>query len=355
VVRRSAAVGTHRYRERVADKESLLSRWRKRHAWLDHLVRAGSRYTERYGDHYAAAITYFSVLSLIPMLMLGFSVAGFVLAGNMDLLGQIRTGIATAVPGALGDQVNTIVGKLIDSRGSVGVFGLLTALYSGLGWMTSLRDAVTAQWTRERPQQPYLTTALKDLLTLIGLGLALVISFGITAAGSGLGGLALEWLGLRQTGWAEFLLSVATIVLGLLANWLVFLWVLSSLPRFHVGWRSAVRGAVAGAIGFEILKQVGNIYLQMIKDSPSGTVFGTLLGLLVFVNLVSRFLIFITAWTATARENMARSAEPAPVPEPVVIRPAVQLAGRPDATVTAGLLGVGALIGVTLTRLLRRR
>ncbi|MFC0439192.1 inner membrane protein YhjD [Kutzneria buriramensis] len=339
----------------MADKESLPTRLRNRYAWLDHLVRAGTRYTERYGDHYAAAITYYSVLSLIPLLMLGFSIAGFVLAGNMDLLGQLRAGIATAVPGALGDQVNTIIDKLIDSRGSVGVFGLLAALYSGLGWMTSLRDAVTAQWTRERPQLPYLKKAAKDLLTLIGLGLALVVSYGITAAGSGLGGLALEWLGLRDTAWAEFLLSVATIILGLAANWLVFLWVLSSLPRFHVGWRSAMRGAIAGAVGFEILKQTGNIYLQIIKNSPSGSVFGTLLGLLVFVNLVSRFLVFITAWTATARENMARSADPAPLPEPVVIRHSVQVAGRPDATLTAGLLSAGALIGVTLTRLLRRR
>jgi len=339
----------------VADKESLLTRLRERHSWLDHLLRAGERYVDRYGDHYAAAITYYSVLSLIPLLMLGFSVAGFVLAGNEQLLGQIRTGIATAVPGALGDQVNTIVGKLIDSRGSVGIFGLLAALYSGLGWMTSLRDAVTAQWTRERPQLPFLLTAVKDLLTLIGLGLALVVSFGITAAGTGLGELLLEWLGQRQTGWAELLLSVAAILLGLLADWLVFLWVLTSLPRFHVGWRSAVRGAIAGAVGFEILKQVGNVYLQVIKDSPSGSVFGTLLGLLVFVNLVSRFLVFITAWTATARENMHRSADPVVLPEPVVIRPAVHLAGRPDATMTAGLLSAGALLGVTLTRLLRRR
>jgi membrane protein len=339
----------------VAEKESLLTRLRKRHAWLDHLVRAGSRYTERYGDHYAAAITYYSVLSLIPLLMLGFSVAGFVLAGNMDLLDQIRSGITAAVPGALGDQVNTIIGKLIESRGTVGIFGLLAALYSGLGWMTSLRDALTAQWTRERPELPFLITAVKDLLTLIGLGLALVISFGITAAGSALGGLVLEWLGLRQTGWAEVLLSLAAIVLGLVANWLVFLWVLTSLPRFQVGWRSAVRGAITGAIGFEVLKQVGNIYLQMIKDSPSGSVFGTLLGLLVFINLVSRFLVFITAWTATAKENMARSADPVLPPQPVLIRPTVHVAGRPDGVLTAGLISAGALIGVTLTRLLRRR
>ena len=33
----------------------------RRHAWIDHLVRAAVQYLERHGDHYAAAITYFSV------------------------------------------------------------------------------------------------------------------------------------------------------------------------------------------------------------------------------------------------------------------------------------------------------
>jgi membrane protein len=339
----------------VADKDNLITRLRRRYGWLDHMMRAGSRYVERYGDHYAAAITYYSVLSLVPMLMLGFSVAGFVLAGNTALLDQIRQGIVAAVPGSLGDQVNSIVGRLIDARGQVGVWGLLGAAYSGLGWMTSLRDALTAQWARSRPELPWLPTAAKDLLSLIGLGLALVVSFGITAAGNDLGGYLLELLGVRQTAWAKVLLSIAAILLGLLADWLVFLWVLSSLPRFHVGVRSAMRGAVFGAVGFEILKQVGKIYLELIKGSPSGAVFGTLLGLLVFINLVARFLVFITAWTATARENPRRSTEPVPAPDPVVIRPTVHLTGRPAATTIAGLLGVGAVVGVTLSRLLRRR
>lgn len=339
----------------MADKDTLITRLRRRYGWLDHLVQAGSRYVDRYGDYYAAAITYYSVLSLIPMLMLGFAVAGFVLAGDTALLDEIKQGVTTAVPGSLGDQLNAIVGRLIDARSQVGVWGLLGAAYSGLGWMTSLRDALTVQWTRTRPELPWLPRVVKDLLSLLGLGLALAVSFGITAAGTDLGGSLLQLLGVRQTAWAEVLLPVAAVLLGLLANWLVFLWVLSSLPRFHVGVRSAMRGAVLGAVGFEVLKQVGNIYLQLIKGSPSGTVFGTLLGLLVFINLVARFLVFITAWTATARENAHRSADPVLAPDPVVISPTVHLTGRPAATTTAGLLGAGAIAGVTLARLLRRR
>ena len=63
-------------------------------------MRAGARYTERHGDHYAAAITYFSVLSLVPLLMIAFAVAGFVLLPQPDLLDQLQPAINKAVPPA---------------------------------------------------------------------------------------------------------------------------------------------------------------------------------------------------------------------------------------------------------------
>jgi membrane protein len=328
--------------------ESFLARQRERRPWLDHLVRAGAAYTERNGNHYAAAITYFSVLSLIPLLMIAFAVAGFVLAGNVALLTEMKNGITEAVPSGLGETINDIVDEAIESRGAVGVIGLLAALYSGLGWMSNLRDALTAQWGLEHKQRPFLSTAIKDLLALFGLGLALAVSFGLSAAGSGLGSWLLGLVGLDDDAWALFLLRLATIVLSLAANWLVFLWVLSRLPRERVSARSAVKGAVAAALGFEVLKQVFTIYLETVLASPSGQLFGSILGLMVFANLVSRYLLFITAWTATAKENIV-TAPPAP-PPPAVIRPNVIVHRGPDVRGAAGLLGAGALLGLLLRK-----
>lgn len=331
----------------MADKkESFLARQRQARPWLDHLVRAGEAYTERHGNHYAAAITYFSVLSLFPLLMIAFAVAGFVLAGNDALLTEMKNGITEAVPSGLGDTINEVVDEAIESRGAVGVIGLLAALYSGLGWMSNLRDALTAQWGLEYRQRPFLKTTIKDLLALFGLGLALAVSFGLSAAGGGLGSWLLDLVGLDDDAWALFLLRVATIVLALAANWLVFLWVLSRLPREKVSARSAVRGAVAAAIGFEILKQVFTVYLETVTDSPSGQLFGPIIGLLLFSNLVSRFLLFITAWTATATENIVVP-PPAP-PPPVVISPRMVVRKGPSPRSAVGLLGAGALLGLLL-------
>ena len=64
----------------MADVTSRFKQLRDRYEWLDHLVRAGTRYSERHGNDYGAAVTYFSVLSLVPMMMIVFAAAGFALA-----------------------------------------------------------------------------------------------------------------------------------------------------------------------------------------------------------------------------------------------------------------------------------
>ena len=325
-------------------KESFLVRLRRERAGVDHLVHAGAAYLERSGDHYAAAITYFSVLSLFPLIMIAFAVAGFVLAGNHALLHDLQQSITEAVPSGLGTTLNDVVKQAVQSRGTVGVIGLLAAAYSGLGWMTNLRDALSAMWGQQVPTRSYVRNVTSDLLSLLGLGLALAVSFGLTAAGSGLGTLLLRLVGLDQAGWAVFLLRVATIVLGVGANWLVFLWVLSRLPRQPVNAVSALRGALFAAVGFEILKQVATIYLGIVATSPAGALFGPIIGLLLFANLVSRLLLFVTAWTATAPSN--RTAPAVRAPEPAVIRPTFEVHSGPRARDVAGLLGAGALLGV---------
>ena len=98
--------------------------------------------------------------------------------------------------------------------------------------------------------------------------------------------------------------------LSLAADWLVFLWVLTRLPRQKVGVRSAVRGAVALAIGFEALKLAGGFYLRLIGDSPTGIAFGSIIGLIVFISLVARLLVNGTACTATSSDAAPEADQP---------------------------------------------
>jgi membrane protein len=326
---------------------------RERYEWLDHLVRAGARYTERHGDHYAAAVTYFSVLSLVPLLMIAFAIAGFVLQAQPELLAQLQTSITKAVPGSLGETLNNVIDTAIQSAATVGFFGLIAALYSGIGWMTNLRDALSEQWGRVPEPPPMARRVLVDLLSLLGLGVALSLSFGVTGLATGFAGAVLSFLGLSNQAWAQVLLGVVGFVLSIAANWLIFLWVIARLPREDVALKSAVRAALLGAVGFEVIKQVMTIYLDAVTRSPSGAVFGSFLGLLVFAYFVSRFVLFVTAWAATSRENEEEA--PAEVPGPAVIRSEVVVGSRPSGGTMAGLLGFGAAVGGLGALLLRRR
>ncbi|MET7995651.1 YhjD/YihY/BrkB family envelope integrity protein [Amycolatopsis sp. NPDC005232] len=324
------------------DQEKLLPRLRRKYPWLDHLIRANESFGEHYGNHYAAAITYFSVLAVFPIFMVAFAIVGMVVGGDPAVIAQITNGIKSSVPEALQGLVTQIVDAAIKSGSGIGIFGLLLALYSGIGWMSNLRDALTAQWGQEKKPQPIVSTTIKDLVSLVGLGVALIVSFAVTAAGGGVGQYLLELVGLENETWAVWVLRVATIILGLAANTLVFLWVIARLPREHVAMRSAVKGAIVAAIGFIILQQVASIYLASVTNSPAAAIFGPIIGLLVFANLVSRFILMVTAWTATAKENERKVVRP---PAPVLLEPRVTVQRGFGLGTAAGVFGVGALLG----------
>ncbi|HWD04900.1 MAG TPA: YhjD/YihY/BrkB family envelope integrity protein [Amycolatopsis sp.] len=326
------------------------SRWaraRARYRWLDHLALATNRYFEYGGYHYVASITYFSLLSLVPILMLASSGAGFVLASQPQLLAELLHAISGTLPGSLGTQASGLLTGFVEQRTGVGVAGLIVGLYSGWNWMNSLRDALTAMYGQNRSDQPLLRTIAVDVLALLGLAAALLVSFGITVSGTAVGHYLLRLAGVADTSWGHSVLSIGSVPLALAADWFVFLWVLTRLPRERVGWRSATRGAAAAAIGFELLKQAGGIYLSLITVSPSGVAFGSVIGLLFFISLIARMLVYITAWTATAPDAPRKPLAP---PTSSELRPVVAPRASP-----AGPFALGAVLGVLGTVLALRR
>ena len=85
----------------------------------------------------------------------------------------------------------------------VGFFGLLVALYSGIGWMSSLRDALTEQWAQV-PEAPVIYKRIPfDLLALGGLGVALAGSFALTTFVTRFATDVLNIWGLADQGWAD--------------------------------------------------------------------------------------------------------------------------------------------------------
>ena len=265
-------------------------------AWA-RVMRAQHRYTAAQGDFYAAGITYFTIFALFPLLMVGFAVVGFVLASRPQLLERIDSQVRAAVPGDFASVVSSLMDAAISSRASVGAIGLATALWAGLSWMTNLRTAISEMW-----QQPtktagsvrgFLRSKASDLLVLVAAFLATLLSIGLTA---------LSDPAVRLAGGLRGL----SVVLSVLVAWLMFTGIIAKLPRQPVALRAAAVGGLLAAVGFEIFKQLGSIYLRAVLHGPAGAAFGPVLGLMVFAYLTARLVLFATAWAATAADDGER-------------------------------------------------
>jgi membrane protein len=334
-------------------KPGILDRLRARYRWFDHAMRAQGRYQDSKGDFYAAGITYFTVFALFPMLMIAFAIGGFVLASQPELLAEIEDKIKSTVSGDFSQQLVKLMVSAIESRTSVGIIGLATAAWAGLGWMANLREALTQMWGLMRHEPPgFVRTKLSDLLAIVGLFVAIVVTIALTALGSSdLMRHVLEWLGLQDVPGIGVALRLASLLVSMLISWLLFIWIIARLPREKVRLRSAMRAALMAAVAFEIFKQVGSIYLRSVVTGPAGAAFGPVLGLMVFAYITSRLILFATAWAATASENLAE--EPVEPPGPAQITPRVQFREGLGAGGALAAAAVGALGALGLSRLRR--
>jgi membrane protein len=332
----------------------LLDRLRARFGWFDRTMRAQERYNDRNGDFYAAGITYFTIFALFPLIMVAFAVGGFVLSRDPALLADIEARIRSAVSGDLGTQLVDLMDSAIESRTSVGIIGLATAAWAGLGWMANLREALSAMWEQRREPANFVKTKLSDLSALLSAFLAIVVTVALTAlSSSNLMSKILDWIGIPDFAALAVVLRAVSVLLSLMVSWLLFTWIIARLPRESVSLRSSVRAGLLAAVAFEIFKQVASIYLQSVVTGPAGATFGPVLGLMVFAYITARLILFATAWAATARDNLAAAPVDPPNPAQITTRVQVQEGIGFAGAATAAVAGAVGALG--LSWLTRRR
>jgi len=332
--------------KRIASKKSV-----------KHLMRAITRYGDRLGSQFAGAMTYFSFLSLVPILMVGFAVAGIVLANNQQLLNELEDQIAKLLPAGIAEPITSLIDSIVANPLGVGITGLLIALYSGIGWMGNLRKATRAIWRPEFEEDKskvdnIVIATLKDLGSLAGLGVAIVVSLGLSTFGAQFAKQVLDWLGLGDQPWLGPVVTVITLLIAMAADVLIFMWVYTMLPgkELRSPLKARLRGSILAAVGFEILKYALIVLLPgAATTSKTAAVFGPVIGLLFFFNLVAQLVLFVAAWIATAEGGPELDDGPLEeVPEATVV---VRKDVSPSRV--AALVGVGAAVSWGAAR--RRR
>ena len=336
-------------------KPGVLDRLKARYPWFDRIMTAQARYNDSKGDFYAAGITYFTIFALFPLLMVGFAAGGFVLNSRPDLLNVVEDKIKGTVSGDLGQQLIQLMDQAIDARTSIGLIGLATAAWAGLGWMANLREALSQMWGLQRGEPAgFVRGKVSDLLALLSAFGAIVLTVALTALGNGtVMRTVLEWFGVPDFFALGVLLRIASLVVSLGISWLLFTWIIARLPRESVSFRSAMRAGLLAAVAFEIFKQVASVYLKSVVGGPAGSTFGPIIGLMVFAYITSRLILFATAWAATSPENLAAAPVDPPGSAEIVTRVQLKEGLGVGGVVTAAT--AGALGALGLSRLTRRR
>src|SRR6201996_3965738 len=326
-------------------KPGILDRLRARYAWFDHAIRANDWFDECQGNFFAAGLTYYTIFALFPLLMVSFSVAGFLLYRHPEVLDAIDKKVRHAVPGVLGQQILDLMNSAIDARTSVGVIGLTVAVWVGLNWMSNLRVALTELWRQSDGSRGYVRTKFSDLGAMVSSFVAIFATLALSAlAGAAPMARLLHALGVHELPILDGILRSVSVLVSFLLSWLVFGWMIARLPRDPVNFRSAVRAALLAAIGFELFKLVASIYLKSVLHSPAGATFGPVMGLMVFAYVTARLLLFATAWAATSNGHPRDDHEDPPAEPPEI---AVTIPKLPPAdAVRARQMMTGVAVGV---------
>ena len=286
------------------DVGARFERLRVRFPRLDHAVRAQQRYDSANGDFSAAAVTYYSIFALFPLLMVGFAVVGFMLASRPAVLAEIDNKVKATISGDFAQQLLSLIDAAIASRTSVGLIGLGTALWAGLTWMSHLRSALSQMWDPAAvTSRDVVATKVSDLSALVSTFLAILATFGLTWLASG---------PLRVAG----AIRGASLVMSILVAWLLFTWMIARLPREPVSMRRAAEAGLLAAVAFEAFKQLGSVYLRVVMHGPAGTTFGPVFGLMVFAYITARLMLFSTAWAATQPQGGDQPAGAVSAPAP---------------------------------------
>lgn len=279
--------------------------------WLARLLRAVERYGSRMGDPFGAAITYFSVLSIVPIVMFVFAIVGMVLTVlRPDLLLVVQN----AATGAISDetlktQISAVIENAAQSWRTIGLVGLLTAAYAGAGWVAGLKTAIRAQFRSSfdlvEKKKMFVLEVLTNLAILVGLLAAVVVTFAISTASTSLATWLLSTIGLGESLSASILLRLASFAASLVAGWLLYMFIFRVMPEVPPQGRALRQGALVGSVGLAALQYLTGILIGAFAKNATAALFGPVIVLMLFFNLFARLTLYVAAWIATWQPEQA--------------------------------------------------
>jgi membrane protein len=233
----------------------------------------------------AAAITYYAFLSVFPLLLAFASILGFVLRGDSQLQHKIVDSTLAQLP-VIGRELR--VGNLHGSTLGI-VVGFGAALWAGMRAFLTAEQAMNVLWgVAPHGFRSYLASHLRALGAAATLGAAGAGAFALGSVGSAVS-------------------ALSSLAIAFAVFWVGF----RVLTLAEVGWRDVFPGAAVGAVAYELLQQLGGLYVRHVLAHASET-YGTFA---LVIGLLSWMFLVVEVALLSAEVNVVAQARRRPVAE----------------------------------------
>lgn len=253
--------------------------------------RAALEFVDDRGHRSAAQISFFAILSFIPLVLLQAAAFGLVFEDSAVRRRIIQTVFDNVPLASSGDRpkLEQAVGDALQQAGNLGIFTTLLLLVAASGVMGALRHSINEAWDIEdRP--PLLKRKALDFALVLGGTSILALSVSLTITHK-LAGIVDDEAG---GGWlVAAVLDVAGDLLPLVFVALAMLFLYRVLPMHGKPLRDIWPGAVVAALGLAVVKQGLELYFEQLADF--GAIYGSLgalMALLIFVYAAANVVVF---------------------------------------------------------------
>ena len=260
---------------------------------------------------HAAALAFFTVFSVAPVVIIAVSLVGLVL-GESAAQGRIAEQLEVAIGPEVAAAIQTaVVNSRIQHSGLLPtIAGVGAIVFGATTVFTQMQESLNAIWgVAPRPTRSgvfiHLKTRLLSLAVVLGIGFVLLVSLSLSIFVRALVAFAQDWLPVPVgliigLDWAIALLVVT----------LLFATIFRVLPEVVLGWRDVLPGAFVTALLFALGRALIAIYLSTTATASTYGAAGSLVLLLLWVNYSSLILLFGAAFTRAYLEARGRTVLP---------------------------------------------
>ncbi|ESQ76484.1 hypothetical protein AEYBE204_19480 [Asticcacaulis sp. YBE204] len=275
---------------------------------LQMLMEAFQEWNDDKAPRLGAALAFYSILSIGPLLLIVTGVAGLAFgrdAVNGYLFAELRNLVGDV--GAAGIQA-ILAGAANPQQGIVAtVIGIITLVVSATGFFAQLQDAMNAVWNVENDvNADWKWFAKKRLLSfalVVGIGFLLLVSLVISAGLAALSAMIASFL-------PGFIMGFVNVVISFAVVTFLFAMTFKILPDVHIAWRDVWVGAAITAVLFSIGKQLIGLYLGQSALSSAYGAAGSLIVVLVWIYYSTQIFFFGAEFTQVYSRHFGKQIMP---------------------------------------------